>query len=117
MQRFILSALAALLPATAIAEIIKTTSVPVPTDSKARYTIVIEDVGHGKSALAVISKREGPSGTSFAIREVNCITHTFRYLGEGDTLEEAMDNLNDRAKMSALVDGSISDYISRAACK
>ena len=64
----------------------------------------------------MISERIGPSGTSYAIREVNCEANTFRYMGEGDTLEEATNNVDDSATMSPLVDGSISDYIVKAAC-
>ena len=116
MRSILVTALAALMPIAAVAEVIKSTSVPVPTDSKASYKIVVQDVGYGKSALIVISQRIGPSGESFAIREVNCEASTFRYMGEGDTLDEAMNSVDDTAAMSSLVDGSISDYIVRAAC-
>lgn len=91
-------------------------SVNVPSDSSANYGIVVRDVGFGREALIVISKRDGSSGTSYSIREVNCNNQTFRYMGEGDTLEEAMDSLDDKSKMSPLVEGSISYYIVRAAC-
>lgn len=104
------------MPALAMAEVIKSTGVSVPTDPGATYKIVVQDLGYGRSALVVISQRIGSSGTSFAVREVNCDASTFRYMGEGDTLEEAMNSVDDTATMSPLVDGSISDYIVRAAC-
>lgn len=115
-RHILLAALAAAISTTAEAEVIKSTSVSIPTDSGASYKIVVQDVGYGKSALVVISQRIGSSGTSFAIREVNCEASTFRYMGEGDTLDEAMNSVDDTAPMSPLVDGSISDYIVRAAC-
>lgn len=116
MRSFLFSAVAALIATTASAEVVKSTSVSVPSDSGASYKIVVQDVGYGKSALIVISQRIGSSGTSFAIREVNCDAGTFRYMGEGDTLDQAMNSVDDTAQMSPLVDGSISDYIVRAAC-
>lgn len=41
----------------------------------------------------------------------------FRYLGEGDTLEEARRPAPNPGRMSPLVDGSISDRIVRFACR
>ena len=96
---------------TALAE-----RVLVPSDPKATYDIEVMDVGQGKSALFVVGKRVGPSGTSFTAREVNCVNATFRYMGEGDTFDEMKANINDRASMAPLVEGSISYYIVQAAC-
>lgn len=90
--------------------------VAVPTDPSARYSIVVQDVGLGRRALMVISKRDGSSGTSYSIREVNCLNGTFRYMGEGDTLSEATASVRDDAPMSQLVQGSISYYIVQASC-
>lgn len=91
--------------------------VRVPTDRRANYSIIVQDVGHGRSALMVISRRIGPSGTSFAIREVNCVDQTFRYMADGDSLDEALENIDDTQRMSDLVTGSISYYIVQAACR
>jgi hypothetical protein len=38
-------------------------------------------------------------------------------MGEGDTLEEAISNLDDTKSMSLVTSGSISYYILKAACK
>lgn len=89
----------------------------VPSDMKATYDIDVLDVGMGKRALLVISKRVGPSGTYFTAREVNCLADTFRYVGEGDTFEKMKANINERGTMSTLVEGSISYYIVNAACR
>lgn len=88
----------------------------VPSDPNATYDIEVMDVGEGKSALLVVGKRVGPSGTSYTAREVNCFKSTFRYMGEGDTFNEMKANINDRARMGPLVQGSISYYIVQAAC-
>ena len=91
-------------------------AVSVPSDANARYKIAIL-AGFERSALAVVSQRQGPSGTSYAIREVNCINQTFRYMGEGNTLQDAMANIRDTDRMAALVTGSISYHIAQAACR
>lgn len=109
-------------PALGVALILSTSSsalaerVLVPSDPKATYDIEVMDVGQGKSALVVVGRRVGPSGTSFTAREVNCVNATFRYMGEGDTFDELKANINDRAPMAPLVEGSISYYIVQAAC-
>ena len=90
------------------------TAVDVPSDPKANYAIVIKNISDFK---AIISRRQGPSGTSWAVREVNCTNKSFRYIGEGDTLNEAMANLHTRDDMSPVIPGSISYYIVNAACK
>ena len=91
-------------------------TVSVPSDPNARYKIAVL-AGFDRSALSVVSQRQGPSGTSFAIREVNCINQTFRYMGEGDTLQDAMANIRDTDRMAALFTGSISYHIVQAACR
>ena len=97
-----------LLNATAI-------SVNVPSDPGVNYAIVVKDYGRGTKS--VVTKRDGKSGTSYSIREVNCNSETSRYMGEGDTLEEAISNLDDTKSMSLVTSGSISYYILKAACK
>ena len=91
-------------------------SVRVPTDPNVTYDIQILDTGTGSDAVAVLSKRVGSSGTSFALREVNCLNLTFRYMSEGDTMEQLKANIRDDAKMTQLLEGSISYYIALAAC-
>ena len=93
--------------------------VSVPSDS-ASYGIVVKDVGFGKEALMVISQRVGKSGTSFAVREVNCYNSTFRYVGESNiSASDAMASAAtyNAGSMSPLTKGSISYYISNKACQ
>ena len=90
-------------------------TITVPSDPGVGY-FVVELSSPGQSLAHIITRREGRSGTSYANREVNCPNLTFRYLGEGDTLEEARDTTYADKKFGPLVDGSISDVISRYAC-
>ena len=90
-------------------------SVNVPSDPGVNYAIVVKDYGGGTKS--VVTKRDSKSSTSYSIREVNCNSKTFRYMGEGDTLEEAISNLDDTKSMSPVTNGSISYYILKAACK
>ena len=93
--------------------------VSVPSDS-ASYGIVVKDVGFGKEALMVISQRVGKSGTSYAVREVNCYNSTFRYVGESNiSASHAMASAAtyNAGNMSPLTHGSISYYISNKACQ
>lgn len=85
----------------------------VPTDSGAQY-FLIERAGTQNRPI-LTTKRVGPSGTSYARREFDCNANTFRYLGDGDTLEEMKASRPDKT-MSPLVRESISEYIGRLAC-
>ena len=78
----------------------------VATDPRASYRLLKwSKMRNGN--LEAVTVREGPSGTSVARREINCENRTFRYLGEGDTLSEAMRDSPDIGEMSGLVEGSI----------
>jgi len=86
----------------------------VPTDPRARYTfLVIEGTA---SRPIVTTKRVGPSGTSFSKKEFDCSSRTFRYLGDGNTLEQ-MQRSAPSPQMGPLVQGSISDYHWRRVCR
>ena len=86
----------------------------VPSDRRASYTAV-EVKNAGRGMIEIITKRNGPSGTSYARRLVDCVGSKFKYLGEGDTLEEARRN-RPSPGMGSLVQGSISYYVSAYAC-
>ena len=89
--------------------------VKVPTDPKAKYTVVdLENLGTGK--VEITTRRDGPSGTSYAKRLVDCHGMQSKYLGEGDTLEELASS-KPSPNMGPLVTGSISYHVSRYACR
>lgn len=87
----------------------------VPSDPSAKYTII--DLKRISSSIVeVTSQRDGSSGTSFARREVDCAANAFRYTGDADTLEE-MSTQSLGGPMGDLVSDSISDVISKFACR
>lgn len=90
--------------------------VKVPSDGRAKYTI-LEVSKPQNHVVEALSKRIGPSGTSYSRRQINCRKNTFKYLDDGDTLAEVNDGkYNISSYMGDLVNGSISYYISHWAC-
>jgi nitrate reductase NapE component len=85
----------------------------VPSDPKAEY-FVLEIKSLRQGLREITTRREGPSGTSFATRQVQCRPFKFRYVAEGDTYETL--KRDDSFPFGPLVEGSISDVISRYAC-
>ena len=91
-------------------------SISAPSDLGASYRILRINAIEGGN-LEVLSRRDGPSGTSFARREIDCRSYTYRYLGEGDTQEEAEIDTSNIGTMSALTGTSASSDAANAACK
>ena len=90
-------------------------AISAPSDPGSSYRILkIDKMSNGN--LEVISRRDGPSGTSFARREVDCQGYSYRYLGEGDTREEAEIDGPNVGEMSALTGTSASSDVADAAC-
>lgn len=88
---------------------------PYPSDPNATFEILsTRKLTNGH--LEVINRRDGPSGVSFSRREISCSEYTYRYLGEGDTLEEAMRDSPNQGSMSALTGTSASSDVADAAC-
>lgn len=87
----------------------------VPSDARARYFLLNVEPGSGGNIVAT-TRREGPSGITYARREIDCNAQTFRYIGEGDTLEQAKQPAPNPGDMGPLVDGSISDVSVKFAC-
>jgi len=99
----------------ASAALAQTTAIPVPSDPRARYTLVSQSGSSG--GLEVVTRRSGSSGVSYTRRQINCRQMSFRYLGEGDTLEQAMTSANADRTMGPLVEGSISYHVAVFACR
>jgi hypothetical protein len=92
------------------------TAVDVPSDPRASYLILSNDEmpnGHRE----VMSRRSGPSGESYARREIDCEAGTVRYIGEGDTLAEARSDSPNPGDMTEPVADSITGVITAAACR
>lgn len=92
------------------------TAIPVSSDPRASYRLLRKS-RLANSNLEVLTRRDGPSGTSFARREINCGDMTFRYLGEGDTLEEAEKDGPNPGELSEAMSTSISGEVARFACR
>jgi hypothetical protein len=88
--------------------------IEVWSDPKATYT----DEGSGtlpNGNIWITTRRDGPSGVSFARREIDCKAGEFRYTQEGDTLEGMSDDAP--SDMAPLTEGSISTLVSDYACR
>jgi hypothetical protein len=89
--------------------------IPVESDSRATYQLVSwSELPNGHREA--LTRRDGSSGTSYARREIDCARKRFRYLGEGDTRQEAEAKTQDLGKMAELVPGSISSEVSEFVC-
>lgn len=89
--------------------------IDVPSDAGANYTMLDRTI-RGATRI-VITQRDGRSGTSYAKREIDCNRGTFRYLAEGDTLQELIRSNTKPGAMAQLTTGSISYWVVQAACK
>lgn len=110
MQRIILFVLVLSSSATFAAE----KALHVPTDAKAKYTIL--EIGGKWPNRTIVTKRVGSSGTSYSKRLYNCSNNTVKYLGTGDTPAEMAQSKPD-PHMAPIVSRSIADYVGREACK
>jgi hypothetical protein len=94
----------------------ETRSIPYASDPNAKFEILSnKPLANGN--IEVMTKRIGPSGTSFSRREISCSEYEYRYLGEGDTLEEAFIDGSNPGEMSALTGMSASSDVANEACK
>lgn len=87
--------------------------ISIPADADAQYTIT--ERGGTPDKPTITTKRVTMSGTTYARREFDCQHRMFRYLGEGDSMAD-VDASTPDAKMGPVADGSIEDYLGRAAC-
>ena len=89
--------------------------VAVPSDPGAAYRLLHwSRLPNGN--VEAVTRRDGRSGTSFARREIDCGARAFRYLGEGDSMNEALADSSNPSGMGALTEGSVSAHVSRLVC-
>jgi hypothetical protein len=86
--------------------------IPVPSDSRASYYLVSRGEIDGLPITLV--RRDGSSGVTYAVRQYNCSRRVERYLGTGDTPEEATQPRP--GKFTSPVPGSIADHMLRFVC-
>lgn len=86
----------------------------VPSDPKAKYFVTAIDK-RPDGLVEISTRREGPSGTSFAIRLVQCGPLRFAYIAEGDSEKDLVRDPS--PELTELVSGSISHVVSKHACE
>ena len=86
----------------------------IPTDLKARHYIL--EIGGKWPGRTAVTKRVAASGTSYTKRFFDCLNHSVKYLGTGDTLA-AMTRSNAEPDMAPIQARSVADYVGQEACK
>jgi hypothetical protein len=86
-----------------------------PADPNATYSLLSVKPGEGGNIIAM-TRRVGRSGTSYSNREIDCGAQLARYIGEGDTREEAEKPSPNPGEMAPLVEGSSTHAAVQAAC-
>ena len=90
--------------------------ISVPSDRRAQYAVIGKIIKKG-ARVVITTRRDGPSGRSFSRRECTCNKMLYRYLGDGETLAEALSDRVPADNLSPRVRGSISDHICRHGCR
>ncbi|EIV6183939.1 hypothetical protein L9H89_003680 [Klebsiella aerogenes] len=85
----------------------------IPSDPKGTYTILEKDMNG--SMATIVTKREGPAGTTYSKRLYDCSSWTVKYLGTGESLEQMNSSEADKG-MSPIGDETIAYYVGRRAC-
>jgi len=62
--------------------------IAVPSDGKATYSVAEISAPAGGTVI-ILTKRMGPSGTSYVRRECTCPVSSYRVLGEGESVADA----------------------------
>lgn len=88
----------------------------IASDSKATRTVAYvrrNETGN----VELLSRRDGPSGSLYTLRECRPDGPTWRYLGEGESISALRKNMLDRkpGEFCGLVEGSIADVAVRHA--
>lgn len=85
----------------------------IPSDTKARWGLI--DIKQDPSGSMIFTHRVGPSGTTYSIRQYNCVSQRVRYVSTGETIAEMRTSKAD-AQMSEIQPRSIAYYLGRLAC-
>ena len=86
----------------------------IPSDPKAQYHVLGKGGTHNNPTL--VTKRIGPSGTSYSEWLFDCSASKAKYLGHGDTLEEMQASSPYNSEMGPIGEESITWYAWRHAC-
>ncbi len=91
------------------------TAYSAPGDPNATYSLLSVKPGKGGNIIAM-TRRTGSSGVSYSNREIDCEAQLARYIGEGDSLDEAEKLSPNPGSMAPLVEGSSTHAAVQAAC-
>ncbi|MDH4378277.1 MAG: hypothetical protein QE263_00010 [Vampirovibrionales bacterium] len=91
------------------------TRIPTGQGDKGSYFLMEKSQKNG--ITRALTRRTGPSGTRFSLREFNCARQTFRYLSEGDTLSELKKRKLSNDRFVDLFEGSASWNVGQFVCK
>jgi hypothetical protein len=86
----------------------------VPSDAKASFDVL--EKGALGEWRTIITKRTGPSGTTYSQRAYDCRANTVKYLGSGESLG-AMKASKPDPNLAPIVPGSIAYFVGLEACR
>jgi hypothetical protein len=89
--------------------------IQVPWHKSTRLT-ALEVTRTGLDTVDVLTRRDSKSGTSYALRRIDCAAREFQYLGEGATEQQAKAGRASDLKKNRLTDGTISFYVAAHVC-
>jgi hypothetical protein len=87
----------------------------VPWHQSTRLT-ALELVWTGPDTVEVLTRRDAKSGTTYVLRQIDCATREYQYLGEGATEQQARERHAVATGKNRLTEGSISFYVAAYAC-
>lgn len=87
----------------------------VPSDPKAKFFVL--EKGSSGAERTIVTKRVGPSGTSYSERLYNCTDRTVKYIGTGDSIAEMVASSKVTTNMGPIIQDSIAYYVGIEACK
>lgn len=88
---------------------------PVPSDSGASYRVLANDP-LPEGTRDVVTRRDSRDGTDYARWEIDCTGASFRLLGEGVSVDRALDERPDVEAFAALAGAPIAADIAQYAC-
>lgn len=87
----------------------------VPSDAGASYRVLANDVLPG-GTRQVVSRRDGRDGTRYVRWELDCAGAAYRRLGEGTSVDRALDDLAEIAPLAPISEEPIAADLARYAC-
>ncbi len=87
----------------------------VPSDPDASYRVLANDALPG-GTRQVVSRRDGRDGTRYVRWEIDCAGGSYRRLGDGPSVDRALDDLPEIAPPAPMTGEPIAADLARYAC-